>query len=90
MHSFSAQKMEWSPSQKSADGAISTMAHHSMRLHVSFTTAHIYKGGKDGMVHHSAGLLKKTTIVVYGMEESGLRLLVEVITEMDTDSASVE
>ncbi len=37
----------------------------------------------------SVGLSKKTTIVVRGVDESGLRLLVEVVTELDTDTAPV-
>ena len=38
---------------------------------------------------HSVELSKKTTIVVHGTDESGLRLLVEVVTELDTDTAPV-
>lgn len=37
----------------------------------------------------SVGLSKKTTIVVHGTDESGLRLLVEVVTELDTDTVPV-
>lgn len=37
----------------------------------------------------SVGLSKKTTIVVHGVDESRLRLLVEVVTELDTDTVPV-
>ena len=47
--SLSLQKMEMVTLSKYADGAILTMACQSMHLHVSFTTARIYKEGKDGI-----------------------------------------